>query len=198
MRLVQKSFLRNEAGFSLVDLLVASMMSVIIISICYSVMAFQYNQLRAVKALFVQNILLAQIKAASNPTNLKNSRGEPANIKLRSCLSGIDANCESSEIYYLRLMDGGPVAGFPDDPVGYNLDAQRCVVGTKNCLFTLKTRFRVQCREPASNPYFIPPTCPGVQPGLVEVFYDFEPVNDNGPERVLGLKPVSGSVIVKL
>ncbi len=198
---VQSRVIGNEMGFSLVDLLVASMMSVIIVSICYSVMAFQYSQLRAVRALYVQNILLANIKSAASAVNLKEvSKAEPVNTFLRACLNGVDgAVCASTVPYDLRLMDGGPVSGFRGSPVGYNLDAQRCDIGTPNCIFKVETYFRVQCPDDDDKSLGPTETCPGISPSLIEVFYDFGTVEDTGPNRVLGAIPtMTGSVIVKL
>ncbi len=177
-------------------------MSVIIVLICYSLIAFQFGQLRKVRALYVQNILLAQIKAAANPQNLMDSRVDPANLKLQSCLSGIDgAVCSSADRYYFRLLDSGTaVSGTDIAPVGFDMEARQCALGAGNsgCIFTLKTSFRVQCKELPANPYVIPPTCPASVPGIIQVFYEFDTIADLSANRVLGIKPVMGSIIVKL
>lgn len=202
MNVMQLRVVGNELGFSIIEFVIASMMSVIIISVCYSLVAFQYNQLRKVRALYVQNILLTKIKSAANAESLAVSGADPVNVKLQTCLAGIDgtvAGCNSGDTYDVRLFDSGGalIAGFRTDPVGYNLDAQTCVVGAMDCLFTLKTYFRVQCPESAANIYFIPPTCP-TPPGLIELFYEFDAIADLGPNRILGIKPVIGSVIIKM
>ncbi len=187
-------------GYSLLDLLLSTMVSIIIISICYSLIFFQLKQLRQVKALYVQNVILAHIKTSVSSRSLIASAADPVNVDLRTCLAGVDnVRCTSSDVYDLKLVDGSVIAGFPADPVGYNLDAQTCAVGSsRDCIFTLKTRFRVQCAEDPLNPLFVPPICPTTRPGLVEVYYEFGSTASTDADRILGLKAVLGSIIVKM
>ncbi len=195
-----KSPLGNEFGYSLIDLLMASMVSVIIISICYSIIFFQLKQLREIRALFVQNVVLTHIKTIISSRTLDASALDAENIDLKNCLNGIDdLNCTSTESYPLKIVDGGPVAGKPANPVGYNLDAQRCVVGSSlDCMFILSATFRAQCRQDPGNKYFTLPVCPGTRPALIEVFYEFGVTPNFGADRILGLKPIIGSVIVEM
>jgi hypothetical protein len=188
---------KDSRGFSLIDILIGTMVSFIIISICYSVMFFQINQLRSIRGLYVQNVVLAHIKFAVSSKNIKDSGTDPENVELRNCLTGVDdINCKAAKIYPLRLHDGGLVAGFEADPVNYNTDAQKCTAGSENCLFKLSTEFRVQCAEDPGNPFYVPSKCPGTPPGIVEVFYKFSPIKDDDASRIIGAKSINGSVIV--
>ncbi len=190
----------NEAGFSFVDIMMASALSLVVISVCYSLMLFQLKQLRDIKTLYVQNLILARLQLATNSINLKSSANDDANVDLKACLKAVDGLiCSSSEVYPLKLIDGAPISGFPDKEVGYNLDGQRCNFGVdQNCVFKLSTSFRVQCAEDSANPYWTPASCPTQGPALIEVFSELNHVKDDGTDGVIGINNISRSVIIKM
>ena len=197
---MSKIRISNDSGFSFIDIMMAAALSSVIISICYSLMLFQLKQLREIKALYVQNVILARFQLATSSINLKSSATDVANVDLRACLAAIDGlTCSSAEVYPLKLIDGTPISGFPDEEVGYGLDGQKCEIGVdQDCVFKLSTSFRVQCAEDSSNPYWIPPSCPTQGPALIEVFSELSYLQDGDAEGIVGLKTVSRSVIIKM
>lgn len=200
---VDKNQYFNQAGYSLIDLMMASALSIIIISTCYSIMLFQLEQLRAVKALYAQSLVLTRVKLAITKQNIIASAQDSENKELKACLTGVDGTaCSSSNSYFFKLIDGIPVTGLPDKEVGYNLDGQPCAIGvTSDCIFKLGTTFRVQCPDDLANPFYHPQTCPSLPSllnGLIEVYFEFGVVQNKNAPQIVGLKTITRSIIVRM
>lgn len=190
----------SSKGYSLIDLVMSLMVSTIVLSIVYSIIFFQYDQFLEVKALHSQNMILLRLKSAITAKNILASKLDPANYSLQNCLTGIDdVNCSSDVVYPIKITDGEAVTGTPDSPVEYNLDGNLCnpTVG-EDCVFQVSSSFRVQCAESIANPFSIPPACPLVRPGLIEIFYEFKLKPTHAKVVGLGIKQIMGSIVVRL
>lgn len=193
-----KDIIYKNSGFSLIDVIAGTLVSLIFMNICFGMISYQYESGRQVRALFIQNVVLAQLRSSVSADSLVNSASDPDNSYLKNCLYGVDgAKCSGAELYPVKIHNLSQISGFPNDPVGYDLGSQVCKVGSsRNCLFKLSTQFRVQCAEEPNNPLVPVETCSDKGPGLIEIFYKFEVQSDS--IRNVGLAPVTGSIILRL
>ncbi len=193
-----KGVIYKNSGFSLIDVIAGTLVSLIFMNICFGMMSYQYESVRQVRALFIQNVVLLQLRSSVSAETLASSALDPDNRYLKNCLHGVDGvKCSSTELYPVKIHNLSQISGFPIDPVGYDLGSQVCKLGSsRNCLFKLSTQFRVQCAEEPDNPLVPVETCSDKGPGLVEIFYKFEVQADSS--RIVGLAPVTGSIILRL